>query len=68
MYLHLHIQPSELEHLEYYEYHYLIKDLTEHLKKESDANKGQQDATGDMMSKMKMPNIKMPNMRTPSLK
>jgi hypothetical protein len=46
----------------------LIKDLTEHLKKESDANKGQQDATGDMMSKIKMPNIKMPNMKTPSLK
>lgn len=68
MYLHLHIQPSELEQMEYYEYHYLIKDLTEHLKKESEANKGQQETTNQMMSGIKMPNIKMPNMKTPSLK
>lgn len=68
MYLHLHIQPSEIEQMEFYEYHYLLKDLTEHLKKESEANKGHQDSTSEMMSSMKMPNIKMPNMKTPSFR
>ena len=68
MYLHLHLQPSELEKMEFYEYHYLLRDLTDHIKKEQDANKGQQDSTSEMMSGMKIPNIKMPTMRTPSLK
>lgn len=54
--------------MEFYEYHYLLKDLTEHLKKESEANKGHQDSTSEMMSSMKMPNIKMPNMKTPSFR
>lgn len=68
MYLHLHIQPSELERMEYYEYHYILKDLTEHLKKEQEASKGQQDTTSQMMSGMRMPNLKMPSFKTPSLK
>jgi hypothetical protein len=54
--------------MEYYEYHYLLKDLTEHLKQQNDAQKGQQDSTNQMMSGIRMPNIKMPNMKTPSLK
>lgn len=67
MYLHLHLQPSELEKMEFYEYHYLLRDLTDHLKKEQDANKGQQDSASDMMGSMKMPNMKMPNMKMPKL-
>lgn len=62
----MHIQPSELEAMEYYEFHYLMKDLIDHLKKENDANQGHKDQTGDMMSKMKIPNMKIPNMKVPS--
>lgn len=54
--------------MEYYEYQYLVKDLTEHLKKEQEASKGQQEATQGAMSGFKMPNMKMPNIKTPSFK
>lgn len=67
IYLKLHIQPSELENLEYYEFHYLVKDLIEHIKAENKQNEGQQEATSGMMSNMKMPNMKMPNMKMPKL-
>lgn len=53
--------------MEYYEFHYLVKDLLEHLKKESEANQGQNEQTGKMMSGLKMPNMKMPNMKMPKL-
>lgn len=53
--------------MDYYEFHYLVKDLLDHLKKENEANKGQSDQAGDMMSKMKMPNMKMPNIKVPKL-
>jgi len=52
--------------MEYYEFHYLMKDLIEHLKKENESSKGQSDQAGDMMSKMKIPNMKIPNMKVPS--
>ena len=45
-----------------------MKDLIEHLKKENEANQGQQEQAGDMMGKMKIPNMKIPNMKIPSLK
>ncbi len=67
IYLHLGVQPSELNNMEYYEYHYVVKDLIEHLKKENEANKSQQDAASGMMSGMKMPSIKMPNMKMPKM-
>jgi len=45
-----------------------MKDLVEHLKKENEANQGQKEQTGDMMSKMQIPNMKVPNLKVPSLK
>ena len=68
IYLKLRIQPSEIENLEYYEFHYLVKDLIEHIKEENKQNQGQNDATAGAMSGMKMPNMKMPNMKMPKLK
>jgi hypothetical protein len=62
------MQPSELESMEYYEFHYLVKDLTEHLKSENDRNGGSQDKAGEMMNNMKMPSMKMPSMKMPSMK
>jgi len=61
------MQPSELENLEYYEFHYLVKDLIEHIKEENKQNQGQNDATAGVMSGIKMPNIKMPNISTPKM-
>lgn len=54
--------------MEYYEFHYLVKDLLDFLKKQNDQNSGQQEQANDMMGKMKMPNMKVPNMKIPSLK
>jgi hypothetical protein len=51
--------------MEYYEYFYVVKDLAEFVKKESDAQKGQQEQTGSAMSGMKVPNIKVPKMSVP---
>jgi len=53
--------------MEYYEFHYLVKDLLEFLQKENDANSDQQDQTGKAMSGMKMPNVKMPNIKMPKM-
>ena len=61
------MQPSELDRMEYYEFHYLVKELIEHMKRESDANSGQQAQSNDMMSSMKMPNMKMPSMKMPKM-
>ena len=55
------MQPSELEGMEYYEFHYLVKDLIEHLKEENKQNNNQNDAASGVMNGMKMPNIKMPS-------
>ena len=53
--------------MEYYEFHYLVKDLLEHLKRENEANQGQKEEASGMMSNMKMPNLKMPSMKMPKL-
>lgn len=55
--------------MDYYEYHYLVKDLTEHLKAEREANDKQNEATSQY-SKFKQPNVpKMsaPKMSTPKM-
>ena len=57
------MQPSELEGMEYYEFHYLVKDLMEHLKNENDRNSGSQDESGKMMNSVKMPKMQMPKMK-----
>jgi sortase (surface protein transpeptidase) len=51
--------------MEYYEYHYIVKDLAEYVKKENEAQKGQQDQAGSAMGNMKVPNIKVPKMSVP---
>lgn len=51
--------------MEYYEYHYIIKDLIEFVKKENEANRGQQEQTNNAMGNMKVPNIKVPKMNIP---
>lgn len=61
------MQPSELEAMEYYEFHYLVKDLLEFLKKENESNTDQQDQTNSAMSGMKLPNMKMPNISMPKM-
>jgi hypothetical protein len=53
--------------MEYYEFHYLVKELIDHMKRESDANKGQQEQSSDMMGNMKMPSMKMPSMKMPKM-
>jgi hypothetical protein len=63
----LHIQPSELENMDFYEFHYLVKDLVDLMKKEAEANKGQSEQQQGMMSKMKTPNIKLPSMKIPKM-
>lgn len=61
------MQPSELEGMEYYEFHYLIKDLIDYVKEENKQNQGQNDATTGAMSGMKMPNMKMPSFNMPKM-
>ena len=67
IYFKLHIQPSELDNMEYYEFHYLVNDLVDHMKMENKQNAGQQEQTNDMMGSMKMPNLKMPSMKMPKM-
>ena len=61
------MQPSELERLEYYEFHYLVKDLIEYIKEENKQNQGQNDAASGAMGNMKMPNMKMPSFNMPKM-
>jgi hypothetical protein len=54
--------------MEYYEFHYLVKDLLDFLQKENDANSSaneQASASTPSMPNMKMP--KMPSMKMPKM-
>lgn len=53
--------------MEYYEFHYLVKDLIDYIKEENKQNQGQNDATAGAMSGMKMPNMKMPSFNMPKM-
>jgi len=53
--------------MDFYEFHYLVKDLVDLMKKEAEANKGQSEQQQGMMSKMKTPNIKLPSMKIPKM-
>ena len=53
--------------MDFYEFHYLVKDLVDLMKKEADANKGQSEQQQGMMSKIKTPNIKLPSMKIPKM-
>ena len=53
--------------MDFYEFHNLVNDLVEHMKRETDANKGQNEQQSNMQSKMKMPNLKVPSMKMPKM-
>ena len=64
------MQPSELEQLPFYEYHYLVKDLTEYLKQEKDANERQSAQIDDTRSTYKqpsMPKFNQPRVNVPKI-
>jgi len=54
--------------MEYYEFHYLVKDLIEHIKDENKGNSGQSEGASNMMNNMKVPDIKMPSFNMPKMK
>ena len=67
MIYHLKLQPSEIEALDYYEFHYFVKDLSDVLKKkqESEDNtneQAQKQQQGYKVPKVNMPSVKMPRM------
>lgn len=65
---HLRIQPSEVESLPYYEYFYIVKELSEMLKEQQKGNTKQEDSMNEKMDSMKSQTPKMPNMKVPSIK
>lgn len=67
MMYHLKLQPSEIEGLDYYEYWYYIKDMTEVIKKENKSNTEQQEQQANAQSSMKMPSFKQPSFKMPKM-
>jgi len=68
---HLRIQPSEVESLPYYEYFYIVKELSEMLKEQQKGNTKQEESMNEKMDSMKSQMPKMPNMgsmKAPSIK
>lgn len=68
---HLRIQPSEVESLPYYEYFYIVKELSEMLKEQQKGNTRQEESMNEKMDSMKSQMPKMPNMasmKAPSIK
>lgn len=53
--------------MEYYEFHYVVKELIDMIKAENEANKGQNEQAGDMMNSMKMPKFDMPKFNMPKM-
>ena len=53
--------------MDFYEFHYLVMDLVEHMKREAEANKGQNEQQKGMMGNMKIPNLKVPSMKVPKM-
>lgn len=56
--------------MDYYEFHYLVKDLSEHLKAEKDANDQQNESVQGYSQGMKpkMPNMSGMKMSAPKIK
>lgn len=50
---HLHIQPSEIDNLCYYEYQWMLKDLVDMLKEQNGEKTGGQDQANEQMEQMK---------------
>jgi len=72
---HLRIQPSEVEALPFYEYHYIVKELSGMLKEQQKGNDKQTEQMNEQMSGMKanqpkipkMSDMKMPKITMPKL-
>jgi len=70
--IHLRLQPSEIDNLDYYEYFYYVQNLKDYLDKKNKAEKGQQEGAEDKVNKYrsgintnkynKAPSVKMPSM------
>ena len=67
MIYHLKLQPSEIEALDYYEYHYFVKDLADVLKKKQESDGKSNEEAQKQQTGYKMPNVKMPNVKMPSM-
>ena len=60
---HLRIQPSEVEALPYYEYFYIVRELSDMLKEQQKGQKQQEEDFQEQKSSFKQPQMpKMPNM------
>jgi hypothetical protein len=72
MMYHLKLQPSEIDALEYYEYHYFIKDMSDVLKKQKEGQDNEQQNANEQYGKnslgsIKTPKVNMPKMSMPSM-
>jgi sortase (surface protein transpeptidase) len=68
------MQPSEIENMDYYEYWYYVKNLSDHLKQQQKQNKEQEEQyagasknTTQHHKMPKTPNLKVPNIKVPKL-
>lgn len=60
-----HISPSEIEQLPYWEYEYMMKEMTDTIKKENEDHKKQEEQYGDInsrVSKMQRNGVQTPKM------
>jgi hypothetical protein len=64
---HLRIQPSEVESLPFYEYHYIVKELSTMLKEQEKGNSKQSEEMNEQMANIKSSQPKMPNMTMPKM-
>lgn len=67
MIYHLKLQPSEIEALDYYEYHYFIKDLADVLKKKQETDNNSNEEAQKQQQGYKMPKVNMPSVKMPSI-
>ena len=67
MIYHLKLQPSEIEALDYYEYHYFIKDLADVLKKKQETDNNSNEEAQKQQQGYKMPKVNMPTVKMPSI-
>ena len=72
--IHLRMQPSEIENMDYYEYWYYVQNLQEYIKAKNKAETDQQEKQEKQSQSMraaaapKMPKISVPSMKAPSMK
>ena len=64
---HMKMQPSEIENMFYYEYHYHLRELSAMLKEQQKDSEKQESAQNDQMAAMKSSMPKMPNMSAPKM-